>query len=670
MKRQYHLPDDADGAHTLSDSMSGQTGRQLVATVLAGVARGVRKAAPGHHAEVGQDDGNHPTGVPQHPASPRGSETAKPAAAHGVDTGPRPEDRLVLEASRFLKIDRVGDLARLRRVVDWYTDTTNYDAFTEAIRRDGLDSFFVGLRKQFIGARRPSPSAVLSADTIRMLCGPTPEEPDYWRSLSFEDRRTPITVGDQTRLRLHDRTEVIEGPGDQADKRVVVHDNSWEMTPEALHAFLVQMVGGQLTPFEENLVANWNSLKPIPQFDGPQIVAYYLVSGESGLRSHQIYDPNGNVVVSWSSEAGLVNEGLGLIDYLLMGRAALQLGGLALRAGARMAVSGASNSFVRNTLLSLRLATRRLGRPLGAALEGTEAGIGVPEIGGGRPAAALVVRESASIGRGVPGTSPSTAVPRTPPPAQARLVASEETAAPSAARPRNPAPAGTPAAPLSGVGRERAALPAPPRDTAPAEQQTHTQPPPARQVSSASRGPGTAPGAATGQRPGQPTTARTAPTDLDRGRQLTAWEKNGKVTGDVQGLRKRLRSGDAETLHEARAEVDELRQQISQGQKPHIEDYGEVPAHRAAREVRSETISTATKSELENSGWLKKRLPDPADRREIMDWLKSGHRQGELGEELPEGKSVREGHDHYRPGAPDTEEMVKEWERTKGRRPK
>ncbi|MFF3374069.1 hypothetical protein ACFYXF_14170 [Streptomyces sp. NPDC002680] len=90
MKRRYHLPDGVDGAHTLSDSMSRQTGRQLVATVLAGVARGVRTAVPeevagpvgparrparepfdrpggGRYAAPGYDDNGRPVAVTLHP---------------------------------------------------------------------------------------------------------------------------------------------------------------------------------------------------------------------------------------------------------------------------------------------------------------------------------------------------------------------------------------------------------------------------------------------------------------------------------------------------------------------------------------------------------------------------------------------------------------------------
>ncbi|MDJ0345131.1 hypothetical protein QMK19_31820 [Streptomyces sp. H10-C2] len=423
-----------------------------------------RDAAKDQFAQVpGYDDGGRPIAVPVvrrarpqggAPTEPTGTHGAAPTGTHGADAGLPFEDRLLLEASRFLEIDGRRDMALLQRVVNWYADTVNDEAFRDALRRDGLDSFLRGVRERLV-REQPTPSATLGADTIRMIYGVTPEEPEYWRSLSFEDRRAPIRVSDRTRAILHDRTVVIEGPGDQHDDRVIVHDNSWEMTPQALHAFLVQMVGGRLTPFEENLVANWNSLRPIPQFDGPQIVAYYLKSGGSGCREHRIHDPNGDVVAYWTTEAALVNEGLGLIDYLLMAHAALRLGGLALRAGARIVASGASSELAQNTLFALRLTTRRLGRGLGAAMEGAEAGIDVPGVGAGRTTPALVEleREPSAIAPEAHRAPPSATAPRTVPPTRTQTVAPESSAAPTAAEPVSTAPAATPRAPAAAVPR-------------------------------------------------------------------------------------------------------------------------------------------------------------------------------------------------------------------------
>ncbi|MGW1713441.1 hypothetical protein [Streptomyces sp. NPDC002156] len=106
MKRQYHLPDVVDGAHALSDGMSRQTGRQLVTTVLAGVARGVRTAVPeevavpvgparrparepfdrpgGQYAVPGYDDNGRPVAVTLHPQV-AGAQNPGPAAFETED---------------------------------------------------------------------------------------------------------------------------------------------------------------------------------------------------------------------------------------------------------------------------------------------------------------------------------------------------------------------------------------------------------------------------------------------------------------------------------------------------------------------------------------------------------------------------------------------------------
>lgn len=147
------------------------------------------------------------------------------------------------------------------------------------------------------------------------------------------------------------------------------------------------------------------------------------------------------------------------------------------------------------------------------------------------------------------------------------------------------------------------------------------------------------------------------------GRQLTEWEKNGKVTGNAGELRRRLESGDPE----AQAEFESVQEEIAQGGKPHIEPYRQRPARRVGKKA-GERISTSTKSELENSGWLKKRLPAQRDRRAFMDWLKARHKEGIQGEEVVAERSGVDGHDHYPPGAPETEEVVREWEREMGRR--
>lgn len=69
---------------------------------------------------------------------------------------------------------------------------------------------------------------------------------------------------------------------------------------------------------------------------------------------------------------------------------------------------------------------------------------------------------------------------------------------------------------------------------------------------------------------------------------------------------------------------------------------------------KSERISDGNKQELQNSGWLKRRLPSEKDRRDFMKWLQKGH--------------TADDHEHLRPGSPDAEEILKEWSDETGRR--
>lgn len=75
------------------------------------------------------------------------------------------------------------------------------------------------------------------------------------------------------------------------------------------------------------------------------------------------------------------------------------------------------------------------------------------------------------------------------------------------------------------------------------------------------------------------------------------------------------------------------------------EDYGDDPRNRLPRRER---ISDGNKVELEASGWLKKKLPDPERRREFMKWLESNHKQGEA-------------HEHLRPGSREAEAKLQQF---------
>jgi hypothetical protein len=154
-------------------------------------------------------------------------------------------------------------------------------------------------------------------------------------------------------------------------------------------------------------------------------------------------------------------------------------------------------------------------------------------------------------------------------------------------------------------------------------------------------------------------TAKIAPEDLARVKQLDEWIRKGVVKrGEVAKVRKNLQSADEATVEHARVEFDANKEAIEAGESHGWERHGDLP--------RTETISTGEKSELENSAWLKKRLPNPDDRREFMGWLKQGHKEGDVGAEIPQGQKVTEKHQHYRPGAPETEAKVREWEEMRG----
>lgn len=60
---------------------------------------------------------------------------------------------------------------------------------------------------------------------------------------------------------------------------------------------------------------------------------------------------------------------------------------------------------------------------------------------------------------------------------------------------------------------------------------------------------------------------------------------------------------------------------------------------------RKNRISDGNKVELEDSGWLKKKLSDPDRRREFMKWLEKNHKQGEA-------------HEHLKPGSREAQRML------------
>ncbi|MEV6632144.1 DUF4157 domain-containing protein [Actinoplanes sp. NPDC051470] len=73
------------------------------------------------------------------------------------------------------------------------------------------------------------------------------------------------------------------------------------------------------------------------------------------------------------------------------------------------------------------------------------------------------------------------------------------------------------------------------------------------------------------------------------------------------------------------------------------DEYGDDPRNELPRKKR---ISDGNKEELQESGWLRKKLPDVERRREFMDWLKRNHQVGEE-------------HTHLRPGSREADRMLK-----------
>ncbi|MDX3748930.1 hypothetical protein [Streptomyces sp. AK08-02] len=715
MRPQYHLPGVADGADALSDRMSRQAARRLTATVLAGVARGVGTVAPagtalptpargpaaapydggpGRSADGVDrlpDGGRDPVAVPLRAA---GSPSGGPASPVGpAGTGGPPATATPRSGRDRLKPPNAAPPTA--RVFTHPGHAQWRLLFPMAVTREQVANWV------FLGGGLPDGFSLISG-----LPAGLPGPAWYLTWADFRSRHPMDAVEFAMTLMI-----LLTPYGQNLANRALLGGDA---TDE-------DMAAGRAEQMEK--ARRW------AEYDREFVPALGMTRGEaaSGLAGGP-YEVNGQFVwIGWRSAWGrtivetcplssnevfnrdmrfYLRRGLSVKEAVAAFEAQWdEILGIELAfagAGAGYRVPGAGNAAELEN--EAGLLGRRSARAQGILTRG--------DIALSRALAAAdsaVIRtelveqaEIRSVLRaetGARSASPARGAltdPVTPRAASGRRIGfAPPSAAPPAATDAAPA-ASAEYRPVAGFGRDRVAPTARPPGALPPDQGTHTQMPPARQVSTPSSGPGAVPGTPVGQRRGQPTTAmagrppsgdtpavtpgrpaggtaargtaETAATDAERGRKLTVWEKNGKVTGDVQGLRRRLRSGDARTLDEARVEYDDLQGEIARGGKPHIEDYSEIPARRTADEVRSENISTATKSELENSGWLRKRLTRPEDRRDLMDWLKRGHREGELGKEPVPGKTVPKGHDHYEPGTPESEEMVKEWERTKGRR--
>lgn len=176
-------------------------------------------------------------------------------------------------------------------------------------------------------------SLVTDEEIYAAVREPKPEEPEYWGNQAPERLEKPIKIGSATIYVRKWETVTIEGAGDQGDKHVDVEKSHWVMTRPALRGYLEYMVG-TLTPFEESLVQGGVPMPEgfTPVAAGSQI-GYYVQSGESGMRQHVIYNRDGTSFRSWTSEAALVNMGIGPLALALPGIGLRSLAGSAATLG-------------------------------------------------------------------------------------------------------------------------------------------------------------------------------------------------------------------------------------------------------------------------------------------------------------------------------------------------
>lgn len=169
---------------------------------------------------------------------------------------------------------------------------------------------------------------------------------DKVRGEMFEVELIQPASKDKTETRKH--TEIINAPGTGLPMKAKDHPKEYRgATQSGLEERLTELNGGgPLTNFEKNLVSKWNrnpeghgvtslkrlslgakdeswTLTPIKGLDSKgekldkEVQAYKVTVGNSGDRRTTYYDRNGNELRGTGhSEAPLVNEGLGPIEYL------------------------------------------------------------------------------------------------------------------------------------------------------------------------------------------------------------------------------------------------------------------------------------------------------------------------------------------------------------------
>jgi hypothetical protein len=172
--------------------------------------------------------------------------------------------------------------------------------------------------------------------------------------------------------------------------------------------------------------------------------------------------------------------------------------------------------------------------------------------------------------------------------------------------------------------------------------------------------------------------------DRARIEQLKRWQKEGKIKGDSSGLREQLRDKRNKPLQrEARRKFDEISRQVRAGAVPDLAvAAGQTPARnddprgRQGTEKapgshedapRTQAVSSADKKPL---GQLLRRFGlSSTECREVGEWLKKGHREGQYGAEAAPNSTRRtsDGHDHHYTPA-EVEKMLQDYEATTGRR--
>lgn len=269
---------------------------------------------------------------------------------------------------------------------------------------------------------------------------PRPEEPEYWERQEQEWLDKPIHIAKDTRYVRTWHTVTIEGRGDQGDKHVDVEESHWNMTGPALRGYL-QYAFGTLTPFEESLARGEVDVQEgFVVVQAGEGVGYFTEWGGSGMRHHRIYNRDGTVFREWTSEAPLVNMGIGPIALALPG---IGIRGLARTGGALVRTGVAAGT--------------RLLKPLGAA---ANRGLLTTKLLLGRAEAGAAMAESTALGGAASRTSMVLA--------ESRLAsaAAPRTAAQSAARLETQS-AAVPSLPSTTTAGARPALPTAPTVTQP-----------------------------------------------------------------------------------------------------------------------------------------------------------------------------------------------------------